>query len=161
MNPVPARFVADNPGRLKAIRRGFMGRCPACGQGRLFGKFLKTADHCEACGTEFHHHRADDFPPYVVIFIVGHIAGYGIYLVETRFEWPAWVNMAIWITFALVASVALIQPVKGAVVGLQYALGMHGFGAARGQPQESENREITGVGHEGAEHHRPADIHRT
>src|SRR4028118_876859 len=93
--PPPPLSPADTPGRLKAMRRGFISRCPACGGGRLFGKFLKTANHCEACGAEFHHHRADDFPPYVVIFIVGHIAGYGIYLVETRFEWPAWVNMAI------------------------------------------------------------------
>ena len=154
MHDAPSVAGARNPGRMLSVRRGFLGRCPACGQGRLFGRFLKVVDACEVCGTEFHHHRADDFPPYIVVFIVGHVVGYGIYVVETRFELPAWVNMAIWISIALVLALALLQPVKGAVVGLQYALGMHGFGAARGgTPQNGSEWEATGVGHEGAEYH--------
>jgi uncharacterized protein (DUF983 family) len=28
---------------------GLRGRCPACGEGRLFVKFLKVADACPAC----------------------------------------------------------------------------------------------------------------
>jgi len=116
---------------LPAMGRGFLGRCPACNRGRLFGRFLKVADHCEACGTEFHHHRADDLPPYLVIFLVGHLIGYGILMTETRLEVPMWVHLAVWPALALVLCLALLQPMKGAVVGLQYALGMHGFGEAR------------------------------
>jgi uncharacterized protein (DUF983 family) len=116
---------------VPAMARGFLGHCPACNKGRLFGRFLKVVDHCEACGTEFHHHRADDLPPYLVIFIVGHLIGYGILMAETRFETPMWVHLALWPTLTLILCLALLQPVKGAVVGLQYALGMHGFGAAR------------------------------
>jgi uncharacterized protein (DUF983 family) len=160
MTPTVPSAIPDEPGRLKAMGRGLLGRCPACGQGRLFGRFLKTAAACEACGTAFHHHRADDLPPYAVIFIVGHVVGYGIYHVETRYELEAWVNMTIWISVGLMMSLALLQPVKGAVVGLQYALGMHGFGEARAQnPQE--RRETTGVGHEGAEHHGSSHLHGT
>ena len=58
-----------------AIRRGFMGRCPACGEGRIFGRYLKVNAACPQCGEELHHHRADDAPPYATIFIVGHIVG--------------------------------------------------------------------------------------
>ncbi|MFL4993927.1 MAG: DUF983 domain-containing protein, partial [Microvirga sp.] len=43
---------------IPAMKRGFLGHCPACDKGRLFGRFLKVVDQCEACGTEFHHHRA-------------------------------------------------------------------------------------------------------
>ena len=32
--------------------------------------FLKVIDHCSVCGEEFYHHRADDFPAYIVIFVV-------------------------------------------------------------------------------------------
>jgi uncharacterized protein (DUF983 family) len=69
---------------IPAMKRGFLGHCPACDKGRLFGRFLKVVDQCEACGTEFHHHRADDLPPYIVIFIVGHLVGYGILMTETK-----------------------------------------------------------------------------
>ncbi|MBV9078374.1 MAG: DUF983 domain-containing protein [Methylobacteriaceae bacterium] len=115
-----------------AIRRGALGRCPACGEGRIFGRYLKVRDVCDACGTELHHHRADDFPPYIVIFIVAHVVGYGIYLTETRFAGlPLALQAVLWPVVTVGLSLALLQPVKGAVVALQYALGMHGFGRAR------------------------------
>jgi uncharacterized protein (DUF983 family) len=155
-------LAAEEPGRLRAMKRGFVGRCPACGQGRLFGRFLKVADQCEACGTAFHHHRADDLPPYLVIFLVGHLIGYGILTAETRFDVPLWLHLAAWPALTLVLCLALLQPVKGAVVGLQYALGMHGFGAGRGDAAGAgTERESTGVGHEGAEHHGSSHFHRT
>jgi uncharacterized protein (DUF983 family) len=74
--------------------------------------------------------RADDLPPYIVIFIVGHLLGWSILMAETRFETPLWLHLALWPALALLLSLALLQPAKGAVVGLQYALGMHGFGDA-------------------------------
>jgi len=63
----PARRV------WQAMKRGFVGRCPNCGEGKLFRGFVKTVDHCEACGEALHHHRADDLPAYLVIVIVGHV----------------------------------------------------------------------------------------
>ncbi|MCJ7599730.1 MAG: DUF983 domain-containing protein, partial [Methyloceanibacter sp.] len=56
-----------------AIQRGLLLRCPACGQGRMFRRYLKVADQCPSCGEALHHHRADDAPPYFTIAIVGHI----------------------------------------------------------------------------------------
>ncbi len=151
--------ATQEPSRWTAAGRGFLGRCPACGRGRLFRRFLKVADSCEVCGTEFHHHRADDFPPYIVMFIVGHVVVYGILQTETRLEIPLWVHLALWPTLAAALAIALLQPVKGAVVGLQYALGMHGFGAA-GTAPSAETEEEVGVG-QGAEHHRTSHPHRT
>ena len=123
---------------IPAMRRGFLNRCPACNRGRLFGRFLKVVDHCEACGTEFQHHRTDDLPPYLVIFIVDHLIGNGILMTETRLEVPMWVHLATWPALTLILCLALLQPVKGAVVGLQYALGMHGFGAARAEKKNAD-----------------------
>jgi uncharacterized protein (DUF983 family) len=123
---------------VTAMKRGFLCRCPACSKGRLFGRFLKVAERCDSCGTEFHHHRADDLPPYIVIMIVGHLVGYGIFMTETKLEMPMWVHLATWPTLTFGLCLGLLQPVKGAVVGLQYALGMHGFGAARAQKTAGE-----------------------
>ena len=113
-----------------AMRRGFFGRCPHCGEGRMFGRFLKVEPQCSACGTELHHHRADDMPPYIVMFIVGHVVVSALLAAEMETNWPTWVHAMLWPTVALVMSLALIQPVKGAIVALQWALRMHGFGSA-------------------------------
>lgn len=130
MSNAVARWVdASVPeGALRSTMRGFLCRCPACGEGRLFGRFLKPATACTECGQAYHHHRADDFPPYLVMFAVGHLVGYGIYVSETRFEdVPLWLHAVLWPSLAVGLSLALLQPVKGAVIGLQYGLGMHGF----------------------------------
>ncbi|MDE2377860.1 DUF983 domain-containing protein [Bradyrhizobium sp.] len=110
-----------------AMSRGFRGRCPRCGEGKLFRAFLKTADNCTCCGLDFTPHRADDLPAYLVIVIVGHIVVPTILWIETNYTTPEWLSFAAYLPFTLFASLALLQPVKGAVVGLQWALRMHGF----------------------------------
>jgi uncharacterized protein (DUF983 family) len=110
-----------------AMKRGFRGRCPRCGEGKLFRAFLKTADNCSVCGLDFTPHRADDLPAYLVIVIVGHVVVPIFLLIETNYSPPVWLQLSIYLPLVLFASLALLQPVKGAVVGLQWALRMHGF----------------------------------
>ena len=115
----------------QALWRGFRGRCPACGEGHMFRAFLKVADRCPRCGEELHHHRADDFPAYLVIVIVGHILVPIILAVETEMGPPVWLSMVLWPSLALAMTLGLLQPVKGAVVAIQWYGGMHGFDAAK------------------------------
>jgi uncharacterized protein (DUF983 family) len=110
-----------------SIKRGFRGRCPRCGEGKLFRAFLKVADKCSICDLDFTPHRADDLPAYLVIVIVGHIVVPTALLVETNYAPPVWMQLSAYLPFTFVASLALLQPVKGAVVGIQWALRMHGF----------------------------------
>jgi uncharacterized protein (DUF983 family) len=110
-----------------AMKRGFRGRCPRCGEGKLFRAFLKTADNCSACGLDFTPHRADDLPAYLVIVIVGHIVVPMALWIETNYSPAVWLQLSIYLPFTFVASLLLLQPVKGAVVGMQWALRMHGF----------------------------------
>ena len=112
---------------LTAMKRGFRGRCPRCGEGKLFRAFLKTANNCSACGLDFTPHRADDLPAYLVIVIVGHIVVPIALSIETNYSPAVWLQLAIYLPLTLVLSLALLQPVKGTVVGLQWALRMHGF----------------------------------
>jgi uncharacterized protein (DUF983 family) len=116
-----------------ALGRGFKMKCPRCGKGNLFRRFLKTADHCPACGEDFHHHRADDFPAYLVIVVVGHLIVPAILAVEIAYAPPTWLQLAIWLPLTLISSLALLQPTKGAIVGLQWQAGMHGFAASKQQ----------------------------
>lgn len=118
-----------------AIGNGLRGRCPHCGQGRLFRAFLKPVDSCTACGEPLHHQRADDLPPYVVITIVGHVIVGGLLLAEKYADWSMGLHMAIWPALTVILSLALIQPVKGGVIGLQWAVRMHGFGGEPASPE--------------------------
>ncbi|HKZ96520.1 MAG TPA: DUF983 domain-containing protein [Hyphomicrobiaceae bacterium] len=111
-----------------ALWRGLRQVCPACGAGALYWKYLKVVATCSACGEELHHHRTDDAPPYFTIVIVGHFAVGGVLLLEQAFAPPTWVQLAIWMPALLVASLWLLPRVKGALIGLQWALKMHGFG---------------------------------
>ncbi len=110
-----------------ALKRGLRGRCPRCGQGKLFRAFLKVADHCSVCSQDFTPHRADDLPAYLVIVIVGHIVVPTILWIETDYSPSVPLQLAIYLPFTLILSLLLLQPVKGAVVGVQWALRMHGF----------------------------------
>jgi len=115
----------------QAIKRGFFCKCPHCGEGRMFRAFLKVADQCPACGEELHHHRADDFPAYLVIVIVGHILVPIVLAVETAFAPSYWLHLVLWLPAVLVMTLGLLQPVKGAIVGGQWYGGMHGFESAK------------------------------
>jgi uncharacterized protein (DUF983 family) len=107
--------------------RGFRKRCPYCGEGRLFARFLKVAERCPNCDGKLVHHRADDFPAYLVIVVVGHVVVPAALAVETSYAPPVTLQLLLWLPITVVASLALLQPIKGAVVGLQWQTGMHGF----------------------------------
>ena len=111
-----------------AMRRGARQQCPACGNGRLYDGYLEVAEHCTSCGEALHHHRADDAPPYFTIFIVGHIVIAGVLALERAYAPDSWLHAAIWVPLTLALSLWFLPRVKGALVGLQWALRMHGFG---------------------------------
>jgi uncharacterized protein (DUF983 family) len=115
-----------------AMKRGFRGRCPRCGEGKLFCAYLKVANTCSVCNLDFTPHRADDLPAYLVIVIVGHVVVPTALMIETEFAPPVALQLAIYLPLTLILSLLLLQPVKGTVVGLQWALRMHGFDEGEG-----------------------------
>lgn len=121
----------------QAVGYGLRQRCPHCGQGRLFRAFLKPVDACEVCGEVLHHHRADDLPPYITITIVAHVVVGGLVLAERYADWPVWLHSTVWPALTIGLSLLLMQPVKGGVIGLQWAMRMHGFG---GSPPKAEQQ---------------------
>ena len=97
----------------------------------MFRAFLKVADRCPNCAEELHHHRADDFPAYIVVTILGHVLIPTVVAVELAYSPPYALQLAVWLPTALVLTLILLQPVKGAIVALQWALGLHGFETAK------------------------------
>lgn len=115
-----------------ALWRGSRLRCPACGRGRLFRSYLKVAESCASCGEALHHQRADDAPAYFVILIVGHVVAGLALTVETAYKPEMWVHWVLWLPLALAMTLTGLPMVKGALVGLQWALRMHGFASDAG-----------------------------
>ena len=115
----------------QAMWRGTLCKCPHCGKGRMFRAYLKVADQCEACGEQLNLHRADDFPPYIAIMIVGHI----LILVMLHMEMVWHVNPLTYlytmVPLAVILPLAMLPSIKGAIVGLQWANGMYGFGTGQ------------------------------
>jgi uncharacterized protein (DUF983 family) len=115
----------------QALWRGFKLECPACGEGRMMTGYLKVADHCPKCQEDLSHQRADDAPPYFTILLVGHIIVPAMLTVETLWHPPMWLDFVIWLPMIAILSMLLLPRIKGALVGLQWAMGMHGFEAAK------------------------------
>jgi uncharacterized protein (DUF983 family) len=127
----PVQYGGGKPAErpvMRSIGRGMRNHCPSCGTGKLFRAFLKPVDQCAVCGEEMHHHRADDLPAYLVIFVVGHVLLTGYMLTASVFVLSPWAHLAIWVPLAVLAALLTIQPIKGGVIGLQWAQQMHGFG---------------------------------
>jgi uncharacterized protein (DUF983 family) len=114
-----------------AMWRGTLCRCPHCGQGKMFRAYLKVADQCDVCGEELKHHRADDFPPYVAIVIVGHIIIFLMLHMEMAYHVQPITHVLIAVPLAIVLPLLMLPSIKGAIVGLQWATRMYNFGTGQ------------------------------
>jgi uncharacterized protein (DUF983 family) len=113
---------------LGALLRGFRRRCPHCGEAPLFHRFLKVEAACGSCREALHHHRTDDAPPYFTVLIVGHIVIPLVLLAERLWSPSMTLQFAIWLPLSILLILTLLPRIKGALVGLQWACRMHGFG---------------------------------
>ena len=122
-NHTPPGVGWARPGVLVAMRRGLRGACPCCGIGRLFTGWLRPNAACVACAAPLGAVRADDAPPYAVVFLVGHIA-VGLAFAMEALVFPLWTEAAILLPLTLGLSLGLLRAVKGALIGLMLQLGM-------------------------------------
>ncbi len=130
MTLATADLAAEDRLVKPALLRGWRRRCPNCGAGPMMRGYLKVRDACPVCGEELHHHRADDGPAYMTILIVGHLLAPVLMFVYTKWR-PEPLAMAVGFTLGTVAlSLYLLPRLKGALVALQWAKRMHGFGSA-------------------------------
>jgi uncharacterized protein (DUF983 family) len=129
-NGDPAEALPRRP-IWRSMWRGFRCRCPHCGEGRLFNRYLKPVANCAVCDEDFTHQRADDAPPYFTMVIVGHLVVPVMLAVALTTELSNATHIAIWVPVTLVLSLALLQPIKGALIALQWALRMHGFDGSK------------------------------
>ena len=136
MDPAPSSATPpERRDAWTAVKRGLRGRCPACGQGKLLYRYLKVVDACPNCGEEMHHHRADDFPAYLTILLVGHVlVGLMFFVDEMWPDLPLTFHFLVWPVLVVMLSLWLLPIIKGGLVAYQWALRMHGFETAHHPP---------------------------
>ena len=113
---------------MRAAGKGFLCKCPSCGKGDVFDGFLKVVPSCNVCGEDLSHQRADDLPAYLNIFVVGHVVVGAMMVLMTWNLMGMWAMMFTTIALCVASAFLLMRPLKGMVVGTQWALRMHGFG---------------------------------
>jgi len=99
---------------------GLSGRCPRCGQGKLFDGFLAVRERCSACGLDYSFADAGDGPAVFVMFIAGFIVVGMALLVEIKYAPPLWVHALLWLPLILVVTLAPLRLIKGLLIALQY-----------------------------------------
>jgi len=135
---------------LPALLRGLGGHCPACGAGALFARGLQVNNHCPNCGEDLYHHRANRLS-----WLLAGFVGVQVVLALMWLSHVAALSLplAYWVPVWAAFSFLLLRPAKGAIVGLQWALRLHGFQYAamcrpyraarqRGQARGKATREV-------------------
>ena len=111
------------PPTSTALKRGLLCRCPNCGKGHLFKSYLKLVDNCEVCGEQLGHIRADDFPAYLTIAIVGHLVVGGM-LGAAQAGVPTWLGILVSVVVTVGMTLWLLPHMKGIVAAYLWRLKM-------------------------------------
>ena len=126
VDALPVGPPPHRTGTRTAMRRGWFGRCPRCGEAPLFYRFLKMRSVCPACNLALDPFRADDAPAYFTIFAVGHIVIPLVLVMERYFkEPPLWVHALIWLPLSVLLALWLLPRIKGAVIALLWSHSIH------------------------------------
>ncbi|MEM9633892.1 MAG: DUF983 domain-containing protein [Pseudomonadota bacterium] len=110
-----AHFPPVNP-----VTAGLSGRCPRCGQGKLFDGFLDIKKSCSACGLDFSFADSGDGPAVFVIMIVGFIVVALVLLVELSYQPPIWLHLILWLPLTVLLAGSTLRPLKGLMIALQF-----------------------------------------
>ncbi|PNU05974.1 DUF983 domain-containing protein [Novosphingobium guangzhouense] len=117
---IPATFS-------QALLRGLRSRCPRCGEGSLFRKWLKPRERSPVCTMDLTPQRADDFPAYIAMIVTGHLMAPLIIALSVDYDLGPLAMFAILVPLAIAMMIGMLQPAKGGVIATQWWFGMHGF----------------------------------
>lgn len=101
------------------IIAGLRGRCPECGEGRIFAKTLDI-DRCGVCGLDLRESNPGDGLSTLVFLVVGGVGCAGIVWSEVALKWPIWLLIVVWPAAIGILSILLLKPFKGVMVALLY-----------------------------------------
>lgn len=104
---------------------GLRGRCPRCGEGKIFDGFLSIKKTCRACRLDLAFTDSGDGPAIFIILFVGFIVGALFLYVELAYQPAYWVHAVLWLPTIIILSLGFLRPFKGVMIALQYKNNAH------------------------------------
>ena len=107
-----------------SLARGLRSRCPHCGEGKLFYRYLKVEPVCQSCGHDLDRYPSDDGPAYFTVLVVGHAVIVPFLMIAAPLIWkaPLWILVPSALAGVAIITLAALPVIKGGVMGTLYAL---------------------------------------
>jgi uncharacterized protein (DUF983 family) len=112
--------MSDHSTTGLAIKRGLLGHCPRCGEGKMFDGFLTLRPACDKCGLDYDFADAGDGPAVFVILIGGALVVMAALITEVVYQPPYWVHAALWLPLILLLTLLPLRLIKGVLIALQF-----------------------------------------
>lgn len=106
--------------RPSAWVAGLRQRCPECGRGELFERYLRFGEKCRVCGADFRAADAGDGPAVFVILVVGAIVAPLLIILQVGLDLPDFLAIAITMAVAVGLCLALLPIFKSVLFALQW-----------------------------------------
>ena len=110
---------------LSPVATGFKGKCPRCGEGKLFDGFLSPAKSCKNCGLDYEFADSGDGPAWFIMTGIGFVVAAAALIVEVAYQPSYWIHAALWLPLTLILCIAPLRPLKGLMIARQYQTGAH------------------------------------
>src|SRR5512140_1882922 len=110
----------DAPSLASTIVSGILGRCPACGRGKMFSGYLTLAPRCKTCGLDYSFADSGDGPAVFVILVTGFIGVGSDLYVEMVYSPPFLRHAALWGPLAILLPLLRLRSFEGVLIALQY-----------------------------------------
>ena len=105
---------------LEPWRVGIKGRCPRCGEGKLFDGFLTIAPRCNVCGLDYSFADPADGPAFFVICFACVPSVLFAVWAEVTFEPSMWFHAFVSLPLVLASCIPPLRPLKGWLVASQF-----------------------------------------
>ena len=78
-------------------------------------------EKCPVCGLDLRAHDSGDGPASLSVFVVGAVVVALAFWVEFHFSPPLWLHVVLWPPVTVALTIAVMRPLKAALVALQFA----------------------------------------
>ncbi len=101
---------------------GVRGKCPRCGEGRLFRGWIAPRERCEVCDLDYGFADSGDGPAVFITFFAGFIVVGAALWLELAYQPPFWVHALVSLPIILITCLVPLRPLKGWLIARQYQM---------------------------------------
>jgi len=106
--------------KLSSMKTGTRGKCPRCGEGKIFDGFLTVAKGCKVCGLDYSFADPADGPAFFIqmLFCIP-VVVFALWF-EVKFEPAIWAHFLTTMPLLLLTCILPLRPLKGWLIASQF-----------------------------------------